>query len=102
MTPEPTREPTRPADPLSILSLASGIASLLFALISVMPLIGACTLPLSVLSVATSVVSGIASLVRTAIKPELEGRLQALAGLALSVVWCLAAAVIVTFLTRTK
>ena len=80
------RPPTRPADPLSVLSLAGGIGALVFAAISVVPLFGLCTFPLSVLCVLTSVVSGIASLVRTTMKPELEGRLQALSGLGLSLV----------------
>jgi hypothetical protein len=102
VTPEPTRQPTRPADPLSILCLATGISSLLFAVVSVLPLVGMCTLPFSVLSVLTSVISGIASLIRTSLKPELEGRLQALAGLGLSVVWCLAAVLIAMFLSRTN
>lgn len=78
---------TRAADPLSVLCLAGGIAALVLAAFSVVPMMAFCTLPLSVVSVLTSVVSGIASLIRTTLKPGLEGRLQALAGLALSAVW---------------
>jgi len=47
----------------------------------VVPLVAFCTLPLSVVSVLTSVVSGIASLIRTTLKPELEGRSRRFAGL---------------------
>jgi hypothetical protein len=97
-----SKEPTKPADPLSILSLAAGIAAVILALFSVMPLFGFCTFPLSAVCVLTSVISGIASLVRTTIKPELEGRLQALAGLGLSLLWGLAAALLFTFVSRTN
>lgn len=93
-------EATRPADPLSIVSLAGGIAALVLAVFSVLPLVGMCTMPLSILSVLTSVITGIVSLVRTTMKPELEGRWQALAGLGLSVVWCGAAAVLLLFAMR--
>lgn len=93
-------ETARPADPLSILSLAAGIAALLLALVSVLPLVGMCTMPLSMLSVLTSVGSGIASLVRTTLKPELDGRLQALAGLGFSLLWVAAAGLLFVFMTR--
>lgn len=101
MTPEPHRGRTRPADPLSILSLAAGISSLLLAAGSVLPLVGMCTLPISVLCVLTSLISGVASLVRTAVNPELEGRLQALAGLGLSLLWLVVAGLILLFALRT-
>lgn len=97
MTDEKT---TRPADPLSVLCLAGGIVALVCAAFSVVPLVAFCTLPLSVVSVLTSVVSGIASLIRTTLKPELEGRLQALAGLALSVVWGLIVGLFFMFAAR--
>ncbi len=35
-------------------------------------------------------------------KPELEGRMQALFGLGLSLVWCLAAWLLFTFMSRTN
>lgn len=93
-------EATRPADSLSILSLAGGIAALVLAVFSVLPLVGMCTMPLSVLSVLTSIVCGLVSLVRTTVKPELEGRLQAIAGLGLSLVWCGAVALLLLFAMR--
>ena len=96
-----SREPTRPADPLSILSLAGGIAALVLAAFSLVPLFGLCTMPLSILSVVTSIISGVASLVRTTVKPELEGRLQALAGLGFSAIWCLVAGLFFVFASRT-
>ena len=92
---------TRPADPLSVLCLAAGIGSLALAAISVVPLFGLCTLPLSVICVLTSVLSGLASLVRTTMKPELEGRQQALFGLGLSLVWCGVATLLFVFASRT-
>ena len=93
---------TRPADPLSVLCLAAGIAALALAAISVVPLFGLCTMPLSVICVLTSVLSGLASLVRTTMKPELEGRLQALFGLGLALVWCGVAALFFVFASRTN
>lgn len=98
--PRPEKAPTRPADPLSIVSLAAGIAALCLALVSVMPLVGMCAMPISAICVLTSVICGIASLVRTAIKPELDGRHQALAGLGLSLVWGVAVAILAMFATR--
>ena len=92
---------TRPADPLSVLSLAAGIGALGLAAISVVPLFGLCTMPLSVICVLTSVLSGVASLVRTTMKPALEGRQQALFGLGLSLVWCRVAALFFVFASRT-
>lgn len=93
-------EAERPADPLSIISLASGIAALLLAVFSVLPFAAMCTMPFSVLSVLTSIVTGIVSLVRTSVRPELEGRWQALAGLGLSLLWCGAAGVLMMFVLR--
>jgi MFS-type transporter involved in bile tolerance (Atg22 family) len=93
-------ESVRPTDPLSILSLAGGIAALLLAAFSVVPLFGLCTMPLSVISVLTSIVAGIASVVRTTLKPQLDGRLQAIAGLGLSLVWCLVAVLLFMFASR--
>jgi hypothetical protein len=98
--PRPEKAPTRPADPLSILSLATGIAAVLLALVSVMPLVGMCALPISALCVLTSVISGVASLIRTAVKPELDGRYQALAGLGLCLLWGAAAAILAVFASR--
>ena len=103
MTPEaprPEKPPTRPADPFSILSLAAGIAALCLALVSVMPLLGMCAMPISAICVLTSVISGIASLVRTTLKPELDGRYQALAGLGLCLLWGVAAAILAMYATR--
>lgn len=93
-------EAERPADSLSIVSLAAGVAALVLAVFSVLPLVGMCTMPLSVLSVLTSLISGIVSLVRTTVRPELEGRWQAIAGLGLSVLWCAAVAVLLLFAMR--
>ncbi len=90
----------READPLSILSLAAGIGAMVLAAFSLLPLAALCTLPLSLICVLTSVISGIASLVRTTLEPGLEGRLQALAGLGLSLLWCLVAALIFLFAAR--
>lgn len=94
--------PTRPADIFSIVALAGGIGALVFAVASVLPLVGMCTFPLSVLCVLTSVVSSIVSLVRTTMKPELEGRMQALFGLGLSLLWGLAAWLLFAFMSRTN
>ena len=93
-------EAERPADSLSIVSLAAAVAALVLAVFSVLPLVGMCTMPLSVLSVLTSLISGIVSLVRTTVRPELEGRWQAIAGLGLSVLWCGAVAVLLLFAMR--
>jgi len=95
-----TEQAARPTDPLSILSLAGGIASLLLAAFSVVPLFGLCTMPLSVICVLTSLVAGVASVIRTTLKPELDGRLQAFAGLAFSLIWCLVAVLLFTFASR--
>ena len=57
-------------------------------------------MPFSVLSVLTSIITGIVSLVRTTVRPELEGRWQALAGLGLSLLWCGAAGVLLMFVLR--
>ena len=94
--------PTRPADPFSIIALAGGIGSLVFAVASVLPLVGMCTFPLSILCVLTSVVTSIISLVNTTMKPELEGRMQALFGLGLSLLWFVAAGLLFAFMSRTN
>lgn len=90
----------RPADGLSILSLAAGIASLVLVLFSVMPLLGWCTMPLSALSAAVALISGIASVIRTSLNKTLEGRAQAITGLVLSLVWFAGAALLLTFAAR--
>ena len=90
----------RPTDPLSILSLAGGIAALLLAAFSLVPLFGLCTMPLSVISVLTSLIAGVASVVRTTLNRQLEDRLQAFAGLALSAIWCLVAVLLFMFASR--
>lgn len=93
-------EAERPADGLSILCLASGLASLVLMLFSLMPLIGFCLAPLSAIAAVTALVSGIASLVRTTANPALEGRWQALFGLGLALLWCLGAAILFTVMMR--
>jgi hypothetical protein len=77
----------RPADELSVLALAAGIGALVLLLFSVLPFVGVCLGPLSALSAALALITGIVSLVRTTMKPELDGRYQALAGIALALVW---------------
>ena len=80
-------EAARPADDLSVVSLAAGIACLVMLLFSILPLVGMCLGPLSALSALMAIITGVASLIRTARRPELEGRLQALSGIALALVW---------------
>lgn len=92
-------EPT-PADPLSLISLAAGIGALIFALFSMLPLFGLCLMPLSIISAALSLITGVGSLVRCGLNPQLGGRPQALAGLGLSLVWCVVAALMALFLLR--
>ncbi|MFT3711395.1 MAG: hypothetical protein QM817_27495 [Archangium sp.] len=77
----------RPADELSVVALAAGIGALVLLLFSVLPFVAPCLVPLSALSAALALITGIASLIRTTLKPELEGRYQALAGIALALVW---------------
>ena len=80
--------------------LRSTTCSELLVCLGVVPLAALCTLPISILCVLTSVVSGVVSLVRTTLKPELEGRMQALFGLGLSLLWCVAAGLIFLFAAR--
>ncbi len=94
------KEATRPADGLSILALASSIAALVLMLFSIMPLLALCLGPLSVLSAAVAVVSALASLVRTTLKPELDGRWQALAALTLMTVWGAGAWILFSVVSR--
>lgn len=90
----------RPADGLSILALAAGIGALVLMLFSLMPMLGWCTAPLSALCAALAFITGVASLIRTTLNPKLEGRWQALAGLALAGVWGAGAAILLNVLSR--
>lgn len=90
----------RPADSLSILSLAAGIAALVLALFSIIPLVGMCLMPLSALSAVTALITGLISVVRTTVKPELDGRQQAIAGLTMALLWCVAAVTMAVYLWR--
>lgn len=96
------KEPTRPADPLSILSLGAGIGALVLALFSVLPLAGMCLMPLSAISMLVALISGIASVIRTTLKPELDGRLQALTGIMLALIWCGVAVMFFVFVYRNQ
>ena len=91
-----------PADPLSILALAAGIGALVLALFSVLPLAGMCLMPLSALCTVTALVSGVASVVRTTLNPKLEGRAQALVGIAFALVWCGVAVMLFVFVYRNQ
>lgn len=100
---EPSNNPPgRQADPLSILSLATGIASLVLALFSVLPLAGMCLMPLAAICMLVALISGVTSLVRTSINPQLEGRLQAIAGIVMALVWCGVAVLLFTFVARNQ
>lgn len=77
----------RPADPLSILSLATGLGALVFALFSVIPMAGMCLMPLSAICALLALVSGVASVIRTTLQPGLDGRAQAITGIGLSLTW---------------
>jgi hypothetical protein len=90
----------RPADPLSIVSLAAGIASLVMSLFAVLPMVGMCLMPVAALCALTGLITGIVSAIRTTLKPELDGRLQAFAGIGLSLVWVGAATLLAFFVTR--
>lgn len=90
----------RPTEPLSIFSLAAGIAALVLTLFSVMPLALMCTLPLGGLSALAAFVTGVISVVQTFRKPHLEGRAQALMGIALSLAWALSSAALVWWMSR--
>lgn len=97
------KEPTQPADPLSILSLAAGIGALVLALFSVIPLVGPfCTAPLSALSALLALITGIVSVVRTTMNPRLDGRQQAIMGIVFALVWCLAAGILAVFVMRNQ
>jgi hypothetical protein len=93
-------EAAQPADGLSVLSLAAGIGAVVLILFSVLPLIGWCLGPLSGVSALVALVTGIASLVRTTLRPQLEGRWQALAGIALALLWGAGAAVLALVVWR--
>lgn len=99
---EPTNAPdaSRATDPLSILSLAAGIAALVLALFSVLPLVGMCMLPISGLSMVVALLAGVASVARTTVNRQLAGRPQALAGVFMAVAWCGVAALLLTFVAR--
>lgn len=100
---EPSNNPPgRQADPLSILSLATGIASLVLSLFSVLPLAGMCLMPLAAICMLVALISGVASLVRTAINPELDGRPQAIAGIVMALTWCGVAVLLFTFVARNQ
>lgn len=91
---------TKPADSLSILSLAAAVAGLVSLLFCIIPMFAFCLAPVSALCMAVAVVSALASLVRTTLKPELEGRGQALTALGLAAVWGLGAWVLYQFALR--
>lgn len=93
-------EAERPADGLSIVALASGIGALLLVLFSVVPLAGWCFMPLSAVAALTSLVTSIASLVRTTLNPKLEGRMQALAALLFVLLWGAGAGLLAMFVSR--
>lgn len=99
---EPTNTPHagQPTDPLSILSLAAGIASLVLAVFSVLPLAGMCLMPIAALSMLVALVSGVASIVRTTLNPQLQGRAQAIAGVLMAITWCGVATLLFMFIAR--
>ena len=90
----------RPAEPLSIVALAAGIGALVLTLFSVMPLLGVCFLPLGALLALTALLTGVLSLVNIVRKPQLDGRAQALTGIALSVAWMISTAALWVWMTR--
>jgi uncharacterized membrane protein len=97
------KEPTQPADPLSILSLAGGIGALILALFSMTPVVGPfCLAPVSALCALLALVTGIASVVRTTMNPQLDGRQQAIVGIVFSLVWCLVAAIFAVAVMRNQ
>jgi hypothetical protein len=77
----------RPADALSVVSLAAGLAALALTLASVLPLMSVCFLPLAALSALTAFITGVVAAIRTTLKPELDGRGQALTGMGLALFW---------------
>lgn len=91
---------TKPADGLSIVSLAASIAAVVTLLFCIIPMFAFCLAPISVLCAAAAVLTGIPSLIRTAIKPELEGRGQVLSGFALLLLWGVGAWVLYQFALR--
>lgn len=95
-----TPAPGRPTDPLSIVALAAGIGALVLSLTSVLPLMGMCLGPLSGIAALVALVSGVASIVRTTLDKELDGRLQAFAGVFLALLWGVAAAILFSFVAR--
>jgi hypothetical protein len=98
MTPDGVQ--ARPTDPLSIVALAAGIGALVLALLSVLPLMAMCFGPISALSALVGLVTGLASVIRTSVNRELDGRLQALTGLGLSLVWVMLAGGLALYATR--
>ncbi len=90
----------RPTDPLSIVALAAGIGALVLALTAVLPLVGMCLAPLSALSALVALVTGLASVVRTTVNRQLDGRLQALTGLGLALLWSAGAGLLYLFASR--
>ncbi len=71
-----------------------------FLIVSVLPFVGMCTMPLSVICVMFSFISGVASVIRTTLNPSLEGRQQALMGLLLCLLWGCGAALVFVFVSR--
>lgn len=91
---------TKPADGLSIVSLAAAVAALVTLLFCIIPMFAFCLAPISLLSAAVAVLTGVPSLIRTAVRPELEGRGQVLAGFGLLAVWGAGAWVLYQFALR--
>ena len=85
---------------MSIIALAAGIGAVVLALTSVLPLIGMCLGPLSALSALVALITGLASVVRTTVNRELEGRPQAFAGLFLALLWATAATLLFLYASR--
>lgn len=85
---------------MSIVALAAGIGALVLALASVLPLMGMCFGPLSALSALVALLTGLASVVRTTVNRELEGRPQAFAGLFLALLWATAATLLFLYASR--
>lgn len=98
MTPDGAQ--ARPADPLSIVALAAGIGALVLALLSVLPFMAMCFGPFSALAALVGLVTGVASVVRTSLNRQLDGRLQALTGLGLSLVCLMLAGGVALYATR--
>ncbi|MBL8910024.1 MAG: hypothetical protein JNM17_04885 [Archangium sp.] len=90
----------RPTDDLSVLALAAGIGSIVLLLFSILPLVGMCFGPLSAISALTAIATGIASLVRIARRPELDGRYQALTGIGFALVWGVGIAVLLLVIAK--